>query len=325
MNSIEKAYCKEVRKTRHLFLQSINPYRNELFKFCRSLSKKPWDAEDLVQDTIAKAYSKLSEVWLDGIQNPKAYLFRIATNLWLDQCRRSGTVLSENQTENEVMGQQDFIQNRIDSLEIKDALEKIVVHLPPKERIAIVLKDIFDYTIEDIAIIMETSTGAVKSALFRGRSKIEQIKNIDSKETFLNLNRPSAKLMEQMVHTFNTRNMDGLIALFLEHASGEVYGTVQEWNRDEIRRGSMAHTIFDGSGNPLPQGFPFMKIIELFNERILVIIEKDNLLDDVFRINEEDGKISHFTSYFFCPEVLQEIASKLKLTARTHDYFYYKE
>ena len=119
--------------------------------------------------------------------------------------------------------------------------------------------------------------------------------------------------------------MEGLISLFLEHASGEVYGTVQEWSRDEIRRGSMGHTIYNGQGQPLPIGFPKAQFVEVFDEKVLVIIEKENKIDDVFRFRMEDGQISHFTSYYCCPEVLTEVAEALKMPVNTHNYYYFRE
>ena len=112
--------------------------------------------------------------------------------------------------------------------------------------------------------------------------------------------------MDNLVSVFNKRDMEGMISLFLEHASGEVYGTVLEWNREEIRRGSMGHTIFDGNGQPLPAGCPEARCVEVFGEKLLVIIEKDAVLDDVLRIREADGRIAGFVSYYFCPEVLKK-------------------
>lgn len=52
-----------------------------------SLTNSIWDAEDLVQDTIARALGRLAH--FGQVLNPRAYLFRIATNAWLDQQRRT--------------------------------------------------------------------------------------------------------------------------------------------------------------------------------------------------------------------------------------------
>lgn len=319
MNTIEKGYCAEVRKNRHEFLKSIDPYRNDLYRFCRALTKKPWDAEDLVQETIAKAYSKLGEVWLDGIQNPKSYLFRMATNTWFDQCRRQGLMNSYTASHIEAP------PSSVDTMEVRAALQTMFIHLPPRERVSLLLKDVFDYSLEEIAIITETTVGAVKSALARGREKMKKLNDAKPHELDANSNNLPQALIDGLVSNFNNRNMEGMISLFLEHASGEVYGTVQEWNRDEIRRGSMGHTIYDGKGQPLPIGFPKAQFVEVFGEKVLVILEKENKIDDVFRFRSEDGQISHFTSYYFCPEVLTEVAEALKIPVNTHNYYYFRE
>ena len=319
METFEKSYCSDVRKSRHIFLQAIDPHRPDLFRFCRSLTRQPWDAEDLVQETIAKAYSKLGEVWLDGIKNPKSYLFRIATNTWFDQCRRQGLALTDNSLATAETA------NDVDQIEVREALMALLVHLRPRERVAFLLKDVFDYSLEEIAVIMETTPGAVKSALFRGRTKMNELKAAAPANVTQLYNRPSNVLMDSLVRNFNARDMDGMISLFLEHASGEVYGTVQEWNRDEIRRGSMGHTIYDGQGQPLPAGYPLAKWADVFGERVLVILENETRIDDVFRFTEEDGKVARFVSYFFCPEVLAEVASALKMQVNSHEYYYFKD
>jgi len=316
METLEVKYCAEVRKSRHAFLQAMDPHRPDLFKFCRSLTKTPWDAEDLVQETLAKAYSRLGEVWLEGIANPKSYLFRMASNTWIDQCRRFGPSLDTSP--------QEEIHHDFDRIEIRDALNALLLTLPPKERVAVLLKDIFDYQLEDIATIMETTVGGVKSALNRGREKMELNKG---KPNTLRIvaSSPDEKLLDQMVQHFNDRNMDQLILLFMENASGEVYGTVREFNREQIRRGSMGHTIYDGSGKPLPLGYPQARIVNVFGEKVMAIFDSAEVLDDVLRFREEDGLFSAFTSYYFCPEVLKEVADLLQVRFKSHDYYFFRE
>jgi len=71
------------------FLENYEPLRPALYRFCRYLSRSPWDAEDLVQDTLARAFATLG-----GLHEPprdrRAWLFRVASNLWIDQIRRLG-------------------------------------------------------------------------------------------------------------------------------------------------------------------------------------------------------------------------------------------
>lgn len=62
------------------FEETIQPYLKDLNHYCRSLAKSTWDGEDLVQETMAKAYRR----WLKKPKPiSKAFLFRIASNTWM--------------------------------------------------------------------------------------------------------------------------------------------------------------------------------------------------------------------------------------------------
>jgi RNA polymerase sigma-70 factor (ECF subfamily) len=72
----------------HRFLDVYEPLRQELFRYCRYLTRSPWDAEDLAQDALARAFVTLG-CMADPPPNPRAWLFRVASNLWIDRLRRS--------------------------------------------------------------------------------------------------------------------------------------------------------------------------------------------------------------------------------------------
>jgi len=57
-------------------------------------------------------------------------------------------------------------------LGLGQALERLVVSLPPKERACVLLKDVFDYCLEEIAELVDSTVGGVKAALNRGRTKL---------------------------------------------------------------------------------------------------------------------------------------------------------
>ena len=70
----------------HRFLDLYEPLRPELYRYCRHLARSPWDADDLVQDALFRGYSKLG-CMSEPPENPRAWLFRIASNLWIDRVR----------------------------------------------------------------------------------------------------------------------------------------------------------------------------------------------------------------------------------------------
>src|SRR5262249_41849020 len=74
------------------FIETCEPIRPELFRYCRYLTHSPWDAEDLVQDAMARAFVTLGCI-SQALPNPRVWLFRVASNLWIDRTRRRRDVL----------------------------------------------------------------------------------------------------------------------------------------------------------------------------------------------------------------------------------------
>src|SRR5262245_51110287 len=85
---MKKDFEKQVRAVRMQFLEQVEPYRRDLYRYCRGLTGSTWDAEDLVQESLLRAFAKLSELHWD-VENPRAWLFLVATNVWRDRVRRS--------------------------------------------------------------------------------------------------------------------------------------------------------------------------------------------------------------------------------------------
>src|ERR1700745_836550 len=77
----------------HHFLETYEPLRPELYRYCRHLTRSPWDAEDLVQDTLARAFVTLA-LTDEPPPNPRAWLFRVASNRWLNHVRDQCEVAS---------------------------------------------------------------------------------------------------------------------------------------------------------------------------------------------------------------------------------------
>src|SRR5215218_2300642 len=69
------------------FLRTYEPLRPELYRYCRHLTRSPWDAEDLAQDTLTRAFVTLGQLG-DAPENPRAWLLRVASNLSIDRARR---------------------------------------------------------------------------------------------------------------------------------------------------------------------------------------------------------------------------------------------
>src|SRR5262245_25292194 len=212
----------DVRGAWHRFIERTEPVRPDLHRYCRSLTGSVWDAEDLVQDTLLRAFAKLGEIHHE-IASPKAYLLRIASNLWIDRMRRPEAPAPEPTPPAEEPSQR---------LEVLDAARELMRRLSPQERAAFVLKDLFDLRLEETAEILGTTVGTIKSALHRSRGKLA------APPASPPANVPSEALLDRFVDAFNAHDLDRLTALFREDATGEVIGMGTELGRTAIRDSS---------------------------------------------------------------------------------------
>ena len=115
------------------YLDVLVPFRPELYRYCRSLTGNPWDAEDLVQDTLIRGFGTLGSMH-QSIDNTRGYLVRIAKNLWIDQTRH-------RKVEQWVVAAAVAAPAQLpDGLAVRDAGATLLL-LPPQERAAILLKE----------------------------------------------------------------------------------------------------------------------------------------------------------------------------------------
>lgn len=93
----------------------------------------------------------------------------------------------------------------------------LIVTLSPQERAAVVLKDVFDLTLEEIAEALATTVGAVKAALNRGRGKLVEPEAAEARA-------PALGVLDAFCDAFNAHDLERLTALLLDTAAIEVVG-----------------------------------------------------------------------------------------------------
>ena len=153
-----------VRTSWHGFLEAYEPLRPDLYRYCRHLTHRPWDAEDLAQDALARAFVTLGQMGASP-PNPRAWLFRVASNLWIDRLRRE-------RREEPLGASVADAGTRDDPRSAREAAGTLFGQLSPQERAAVVLKDVFDFSLDEAAEALSTSVGAIKTALHRARGKL---------------------------------------------------------------------------------------------------------------------------------------------------------
>jgi len=185
------------------FLETITQLRPRLHRYCSRMTGSVLDGEDIVQDTLFEAYRKLDQY--DDSRPLAPWLFRIAHNRAIDFLRRRGVRID---AETIAMEPESVAAAEPAVLGVGRAVEQLVMILPPKERACVLLKDIFDYTLEEIAELVSSTVGGVKAALNRGRSKLAA--SLDPMPQQRVVSPELSRLLHLYVDGFNKRDWDGL-------------------------------------------------------------------------------------------------------------------
>jgi RNA polymerase sigma-70 factor (ECF subfamily) len=306
----------QLRAAWHRYVDQVAPLRPALFAVCRRLTGNLWEAEDLVQDTLLRSFATLGSVHHE-IRNPRAYLLRTATNLWIDTIRR-------REREATALAEPEGRAAPAPPAELRDAGELLFQRLSPQERAALVLKDAFDMSLDEIAEILRTTRGAVKAALHRGRGRVEA-----PDEAAKHRPRPSVALLDRFVALYRAADVPGLVALMLDGGSIENVGCGVEFGRENFPRenGWFHRAVFGHSEWPAELQYTDsrLEVGELDGEPILLGFTTRRgreALEQVLRIEEVDGRIARLRGYAFCPEAMREVGEQLGLQVRTGLYRY---
>jgi RNA polymerase sigma-70 factor (ECF subfamily) len=158
-------------------------YIDQLYAAALRITRNPADAEDLVQETYAKAFASFHQ-YRPGT-NLKAWLHRILTNSYINEYRkkqRSPQQANTDEVEDwQIMqaSEHDAVGLRSAELEVLDRLpdsrvKKALSELREDYRMAVYYADVEGYSYKEIADIMDTPIGTVMSRLHRGRAQLRE-------------------------------------------------------------------------------------------------------------------------------------------------------
>jgi RNA polymerase sigma-70 factor (ECF subfamily) len=302
----------ELRAAWHRYIDLLAPLRPGLHGYCRRLTGNVWDAEDLVQDTLLRSFGTLGSIF-NRIENPRAYLLRTATNLWIDTVRRRGHEASES-------GEPaDEVEPAAGT--VRDAGTLILQRLAPQERAAVVLKELFDYSLEDTAAVLGTTVGAVKAALHRGRTRLREPEPEPAARRPL----PSTALVDRFVDAYRAADVPGLISLMLDTGVVENVGCSHDVGPFRPDQGWFHHAVHGHPEWPAEFAYESARLERrIFDGEPLVLgfctRRGREALEQVIRFDEQEGRIARLRGYAFCPETMRELGAELGLKVRTGLY-----
>ncbi len=166
------------------FQMDALPLLDPLYGAALRMTRNPADAEDLVQETMLRAYRSFQS--FEPGTNLKAWLFRILTNAYINIYRKkqrepqkvSADELEDFDLYQELKGHDPQFQQTpenivLDSLVDSDILTAIE-ELPEQFRLAVMLSDVEDFSYAEMAEIMDVPMGTVMSRLHRGRKALQK-------------------------------------------------------------------------------------------------------------------------------------------------------
>ncbi|MBI1817010.1 MAG: RNA polymerase sigma factor [Deltaproteobacteria bacterium] len=310
----------DLRTAWHRYVDMLVPLRPALHGYCRRLTGDVWDAEDLVQDTLLRAFGQWG-VTSPEIRDPRAYLLRTATNVWIDTLRRRKTEARAPDANPEDIAAPGA--NPEMSSDVRDAGSRLLQRLPPQERAAVVLKEVFDMSLDQIAALLATTTGAVKAALHRGRDRLREHESAAAARRPA----PSPELLDRFIERYNAKDVKGLVALMLEGGSTENVGNSFHIGLDPSEgTPGFFDAVVHGHAEWPPEfqrDSARLERIEFDGEPIMLVFATRRgreALEAVFRFEEQDGHIARLRAYGFCPETIRAVGEILGIRVRTGIY-----
>ncbi|MGO4439759.1 sigma-70 family RNA polymerase sigma factor [Rhizobium sp. RAF56] len=283
------------------FLETIQHLRPRLHRYCARMTGSVLDGEDVMQEAVFEAYRKLDR--FDDTRPLSPWLFRIAHNRCIDFLRRRKVRQEAEATAVEL----DPVQlSEPVGLVLDGALERLVINLPPKERACVLLKDVFDYSLEEIAQLVDSTTGGVKAALSRGRRKLGAL--TDNLEDKASMGPEALELLRAYIERFNRRDWDGVRELTSADARLRV--------ADCFAGRLIESPYFVEYDRPI---IPWrMTLGEVDGETVVVILGDDadgSTPYSVIRLEVAGNRVVGITDYIKCPWILAAAASVVVYSA----------
>lgn len=159
------------------FQEEIIPHLDAIYNFALRLTTDPNDAEDLVQDTVVKAYRFFNSY--EKGTNAKAWLFRILKNSYINNYRKQSKqphkvdydeVATYYETIRSEQSDTTDLENIMFREMMDDNVSKALEDLPEDFRTVVLLCDVEGFTYEEIANMLDVPIGTIRSRLHRGRN-----------------------------------------------------------------------------------------------------------------------------------------------------------
>ena len=199
-------------QARRRCLALVADVRPDLHRYCARMTGSVAGGEDVVQEVLARAYYELSQS--KALPPLRPWLFRIAHNRSIDYLRHEAYRAAEPlDAANDIADAPEREPDRV--LEHRQAMHAALscfLELAPAQRACVILKDVLDHSLDEIADELGLSVPAVKAALHRGRAALQRV----TQDAGVRVAHSPSPALVRYATLFNARDWDGVRALLAD-------------------------------------------------------------------------------------------------------------
>ncbi len=174
---IKKAQNNDV----HAFEQLISEHQTTVYNIALKIMGNPEDAADAAQEALIKVFKNIKK--FNGNSKFSTWIYRITHNVCIDELRKKKQQVysideyyeDDNNPVLNIADDKPTPEQHIINNERAEMLKNAIMQLPPVSRSAIYLRDIRDFSYEEISKIQKCSVGTVKSRISRARAQLKEI------------------------------------------------------------------------------------------------------------------------------------------------------
>ena len=213
-------------------IETLEPFRIELTGYCYRVLGSGFEAEDAVQETLVRAW-KAYDSYDSARGSLRTWLYRIATNICIDMQRsaqRRALAVDLGPSGGEIgapLHERVFVQPVPDALVLPEdqAIRKETVrlafvaalqHLPPRQRVVLILRDVLAWQASEVAELLSISVASANSALQRARATLQ---TVDPGEPLNPADPVQKALLHRYCEAFERHDVRTLVALLHEDAT----------------------------------------------------------------------------------------------------------
>lgn len=288
----------ELQRARERFLALVDDVRPELHRYCARMTGSVVDGEDIVQETLARAYYELSQ--FKELPALRPWLFRVAHNRALDFLRRYDRRMSEplDVASDVAIDEVLYSENTLARNEAVRAAVSRFLELPPRQRSCVILKDTLDYSLDEIASMLELSVPAIKAALHRGRARLQNLSEASDPPAPARTVSPA---LARYTALFNARDWDGVRAMLVDDVKLDL---VSRWNDSGRLRVGKYFTNYDSIGGwrLAPGWLDGREVIAVFSD------PRDVRPNYFMTLTFTDGRVAAIRDFRYASYIAREAA-----------------